>query len=460
MTSKRQHLGSVVKSHREHKGLTQKDVAKQCAAAISRTPVAYLEQGIRVPKPEVLSAICNHLDIPAAEWLPFTHEDSLLRFRFEEHLSEFVGKSVSLDTQDIASQETAEDLISGIFSSNPSPEQLIAIFNSILVHYGVGPVSDSFFKRYFNPSVFGSSDAFSLAIEKYQMDAIRLFPTFAEAFETLNTADDVDAILKPLEAHSVSEYQARTEWTLIEKIEDELLPDLGYISAQRVRQEAVERKWLIEQIRSLADSIKLDDMTAVGELTNKSIRKTDSLLRKFGSTIKHGISSPLFQPDSDALLREADRLAPKTDEQLTRMEKTQQIALRNLSRYLAADHMDVYVATSMRTDADFVSVNNFVNTLFSHDRIRPLKLRYFNPTQSWIDDRVAKGLVEALMLKRASVTIYMAQKTDTFGKDSEASVALGQGKPVVVYVPKLVIGDTIDSEKLFKIGAGRTNQTL
>ncbi|MGE6383580.1 hypothetical protein ACQKCO_18500, partial [Shewanella baltica] len=67
-------------------------------------------------------------------------------------------------------------------------------------------------------------------------------------------------------------------------------------------------------------------------------------------------------------------------------------------------------------------------------------------------DRVAKGLVEALMLKRASLTIYMAQKSDTFGKDSEASVSLGQGKPVIVYVPKLRIeGDiVVDVEEYFK----------
>src|SRR5690606_16906049 len=81
---------------------------------------------------------------------------------------------------------------------------------------------------------------------------------------------------------------------------------------------------------------------------------------------------------------------------------------------------------------------------------KPLKLRYFNPTQSWIEDRIAKGLVEALMLKRASITIYMAQKSDTFGKDSEASVALGQGKPVIVYVPRLSFPDGIvDTEQLF-----------
>ena len=454
MTSKRQQLGSAVKSHREHKQLTQENVATKCGANISRTTVAHLEQGVRVPSPAILRAICTFLDIPEPEWLPFTREESLLRFRFEECLSEFLGTSVNLDTQDNASQKTAEDLVSTIFSSNPSPDQLIAIFNSILVYYGAGPVNQSFFKRYFDPLSFGSTKALSTAIQKYQMDAIRLFPTFAEAFETLNHADDIESILAPLKPLPVSKYHARTEWTLIENIDDELLPDLGYISAQRVRQEAAERTWLIDQLRSLAGSITSEDVSAVSGLTNRMSRKTDSLLRKFGSTFVHGVSSPLFQPDPDALEREADRLAPKTEEELSRMEQTQQIALRNLSRYLSADYMDVYVATSMRTAADFVSVNTFVIKLFSHERIRPLKLRYFNPTQSWIDDRVAKGLVEALMLKRASVTIYMAQKSDTFGKDSEASVALGQGKPVIVYVPKLVVGSTVDSERLFCLERG------
>jgi hypothetical protein len=128
------------------------------------------------------------------------------------------------------------------------------------------------------------------------------------------------------------------------------------------------------------------------------------------------------------------------------MVDTQAMAMRNLARYLAADHLDVYVATSMRSDADFVSVNNFCVELFMHPSVEPLRLRHFNPTQSWIEDRVAKGLVEALMLKRSSMTLYMAQKSDTFGKDSEASVALGQGKPVIVYVPRLFVEELIDTE--------------
>ena len=164
-----------------------------------------------------------------------------------------------------------------------------------------------------------------------------------------------------------------------------------------------------------------------------------SLLRQLGSRVAHDFLSSLFMPDPDLLRREATRIAPKGEGELARIAETQSAGQRNLARYLAADHLDVYVATSMRSDADFASVNSFVQSLFTHDDVRPLKLRYFNPTQSWVEDRVAKGLVEALMLRRADFAVYMAQKEDTFGKDSEASVALGQGKPVIVYVPRLFV---------------------
>lgn len=449
MGNRLRELGATVKVLREHRGLSQEQVANGCGFEMTRTVVSYLEQGRSLPKPDSLSAICKYVDIPNSIWEPFTKEKSQLRFEFEEHLSNFVGRLVNLDMLDETAQDTAEDLISNIFSSNPTGKQLLDLFNSILVYYGVGPAKRRFFEKYFNPSAFGSIKEFSDAIKIYQMDAIRLFPTFSEAFEILNGSDNVDSVLLPIRERSLEEYQARTDWNQIEIIGDELLPDLGYISAQRWRKEANERKWLISQLKYVAGIMKKDGPSAIQELAVKNKRKIDSLLRKFESTVIHGVSSPLFQPDPDALEREAERLAPKSDEELQRMERTQRIALRNLSRYLAADHLDVYVATSMRTDSDYVSVNHFVTSLFAHERIRPLKLRYFNPTQSWIEDRVAKGLVEALMLKRASVTIYMAQKTDTFGKDSEASVALGQGKPVIVYVPKLDVGEAIDSEELF-----------
>ncbi|WP_437283766.1 hypothetical protein WME90_35245 [Sorangium sp. So ce375] len=202
-------------------------------------------------------------------------------------------------------------------------------------------------------------------------------------------------------------------------------------------------------LERLAANVRKDGRAALDQENEKTKRRMDSLLRRFNSSIENGLFSPLFQPDPDAIEREAARLAPKTDTEIARISETQAIAERNLSHYLSADYLDVYVATSMRSDADFISVNRFAKALFGHSRVKALNLRYFNPTQSWIDDRIAKGLVEALMLRRADVTIYMAQKADSFGKDSEASVALGQGKPVVVYVPKLHVPSAkIDSEEL------------
>ncbi len=41
-----------------------------------------------------------------------------------------------------------------------------------------------------------------------------------------------------------------------------------------------------------------------------------------------------------------------------------------------------------------------------------------------------------LMLRRASVTIYVAGATETLGKDSELAATLAQGKAVIVYIPR------------------------
>lgn len=111
--------------------------------------------------------------------------------------------------------------------------------------------------------------------------------------------------------------------------------------------------------------------------------------------------------------------------------------LRNTDTYLTWDYMDVYVATSMRKKWEFEETAQFVSALFSHESVRKLNLRYFDPTQSQCSYRIDKGLVEALMLKRAQCTVYMVQESDTMGKDSELASTLAQGKPVIAYVPRI-----------------------
>lgn len=454
MLNSREQLGQMVKSHREHHGWTQDQLVAKLEVKANRSVVAHLEQGLRIPKPDALREICQALSIPGEYWEPFASEDSLQRFAFEEALSELVGYSVTLDGHDQPARAVAERQINDLFSESGSVGQTFDRFNSILIYYGAKPVSAEFFGRYLSPQAFSSVLTFEAAIKSYQKEAVRLFSTLAEAYRLLNRPNGLDPLLEPLKTRTLERYSDRTEWDAIEQIEDARLPDLGYISAARVKQESAEREALKRFLEALAKSIRKDGaQVALDKLPTKTRRRMDSLLRQFRSTLEHGLFSPLFAPDPNEIEREAQRLAPKTDEELTRMANTQATAMRNLARYLSADHMDLYVATSMRSDADFVSVNHFVQALFDHDKVRPLKLRYFNPTQSWIEDRVAKGLVEALMLRRADITIYMAQKSDTFGKDSEASVALGQGKPVIVYVPKLSFGNGgtgFDTEALFR----------
>lgn len=119
-------------------------------------------------------------------------------------------------------------------------------------------------------------------------------------------------------------------------------------------------------------------------------------------------------------------------------KKYVEIAKSNQIAYLASDHLDVYVATSMRAEHDFLFVNKTIDDIFEDDRLKALKLRYFDPTQAYCNNRIDKGLSEALMLKTALCTLYLAQESETLGKDSELASTLAQGKAVIAYVP---VGD-------------------
>lgn len=451
MENAKQRLGNLVKAQREHKNISQDALAK-LLPGINRSNIAHLEQGLRIPKAEILAKICEQLDIPRKHWEAFLDVDIQSRLDFEEQLSELTGVAVTLEGHDRTSYRVANDFIKELLGAAHSESQARDLFNSILVFYGIQPTSKAFFDEYLGAQKLGSFATLGEAVERYQSDAVRLYSTLAEAYHKLNSSADLAGVLKIIQPIDTTEYGDRAVWKIPNDIEEGRLADLGYISSARVRKESDERAALKTFLLNLAVEFRSKPAAnAISAVAEKTKRRMDSLLRKFNSHFEHGLFSPLFAPDADEIEREAERIAPKSEDELQRMEDTQRQAMENLSFYLASDFIDVYVATSMRSDADFVSVNAFAHRLFEHEAVKPLKLRYFNPTQSWIDDRIAKGLVEALMLRRASVTIYMAQKTDTFGKDSEASVALGQGKPVIVYVPRLSFPDgTLDTEHLFK----------
>jgi hypothetical protein len=132
----------------------------------------------------------------------------------------------------------------------------------------------------------------------------------------------------------------------------------------------------------------------------------------------------------------------------SRMDKIRRLGEENLKVYLCSDEMDVYVATSMRDIEDFYFVGTAAKKLFEKAELKKLKLRYFDPTQSYCEERIEKGLVEGLMLRRAKCTVYCAQTNETLGKASELAVTLAQGKPVVVYAPKIKNENEVQYKKL------------
>lgn len=442
-------LGHQVKIHREQLNISQKDLADKIGNGVNRSNIAHLEQGRKLPYDlKILELICSTVHLPKPIWQDFINVQSVNRLNFEKILSELSGEKATTSQLDEVIIKVIDDKIDHLFSANLTPDQSYDCLNSVIVYYGFTSLSRWFFQRYFSKDSFKSLELFENSVVKFQKEAIRLFSSINEAYISLNSASEIKFkhLLEPITPKNTDNYTNRTEWDKIDKIPNEELPFLGYIAASKVKKEEKERKELSSFLLDIASKKEKDEYN-LEDYGIKKRKRMDSLLRKFNSTIENGLFSPLFNPDIETLKSEAEYISPDKIENYDLMEKTQKRAYHNLSNYLSADHLDVYVATSMRNYADFVSVNQFVESLFSHADLRQLKLRYFNPTQSWIEDRVAKGLVEALMLKRADICIYMAQKEDTFGKDSEASVTLGQGKPVIVYVPKLFDENSnIDSE--------------
>lgn len=120
---------------------------------------------------------------------------------------------------------------------------------------------------------------------------------------------------------------------------------------------------------------------------------------------------------------------------LDEVKALEAIGVSNHLRFLTADHLDVYVATSMRLSHEFVAIGDFLEALKAEPGVSKLRLQFFDPTLAYCPNRVDKGLVEALMLRRAKCTLYLAQEGDTLGKDSELASTLAQGKPVIAFVP-------------------------
>ena len=307
-------------------------------------------------------------------------------------------------------------------------------FNELLLLVNKDRVEAPFFERYFRPSCMVAE--ISAGVTRFQKDAMRRYGNFIFAYRKLSKMPTRKALESELGELCVAphdlevELKGRSPKLLeIEPIDRGDTYLVGYLSAEQITTENSYADLLLEH-SSLSDT-----WDALDKL-NDSCRE-DARPYVCAVVEKYRSRNPQSGPDDFAAwLKETRPHLESLDKQL---EVVQYRALRNQDVYLTWDHMDVYFATSMRKRDEYEDLYDFVNKLMAVERLAELNIRYFDPTQSFTPNRVDKGLVEALMLRRAKCTVYSIQDTDTLGKDSELASTLAQGKPVIAYVPRVDI---------------------
>lgn len=306
-------------------------------------------------------------------------------------------------------------------------------FNQLMLHCRRSLVTPHFYSYFFGG--VDTIEKLESAVERFRVTSMWLFGNFKFAFRKLATSEtrEFEKLIAKTNKIDPCEFENRDEWREIQKIEDEDLPLLGYVSGQGVK----DLEFSLELVRALRRST--GPLKEASE--NLGAEKRDKALK---TLLRYGLAFPKDnsgQFDRATLTKFAEQVKSVLQPLSARLKKAREIGRRNTARYLSLPHMDIYVATSMRTDDDFRSQHEFVRGVFTHPLVSPLKLRYFDPTLSFVDDRITKGLIECLMIRRAKVTIYNAGEEDTLGKDSELAATLAQGKPVIVYVPSMAGDD-------------------
>lgn len=260
-------------------------------------------------------------------------------------------------------------------------------FNELMLLLNQDVVDNDFFDFFFEKNLINLNDL-RRGVEKFRLFAMLCFGNFRFAYKQLirMSKSELEAKLSPYHrdpAKLEKEFRNRPPKMLeIDKIEKEKTWFLGYISGGKVNKET--------------------------EISEKERRKDAPFLK--------------FRANLEKMSNE--------------IEEAQIRALQNTNIYLTWNCVDIYFATSMRHKWEFEETYEFIEEIFKSDHLKDFKLRYFDPTQSICKNPREKGLVEGLMLRRALCTIYLAQESDTMGKDSELAATLAQSKPVIAYVPK------------------------
>lgn len=310
--------------------------------------------------------------------------------------------------------------------------------NIVLSMWKVEPVNRAFYSHYF-PAGINTIDCFLKGAHAFMRDALWHFGDIRRGFSVLSQIDDVDSYIKKHQ-FDLAEFKSRLPWNLVEDIEPRDRGFLGYVSGQRPYSEK-DVLTSTEKILKILEEKRKDfeelPVSAIQEqiaqaMTAQEFRKVEQL-QQIEACGKIDLWSLNELKSNRAII---SATMERVEATIKRVEALKKIGMSNQCHYLRNIEMiDVYVATSMRDDKEYIEMAKFVKDIFGDPHVATLNLRYFDPTLCFCDSRLDKGIIECLLVRTAKVTIYCAQDGDTFGKDSELAATLCQGKPVIVYVP-------------------------
>jgi hypothetical protein len=320
------------------------------------------------------------------------------------------------------------------------------LLNRLLLTLGIKTVSPDFVETVFSGVDFGNPAQLAGAVDKFRTLCMLSYGSFRHGFRQFRQGKTVrhrwsEHFPSAEQVRLLEEqWRARPAPVGLQRIQADQLFALGYLAGQHATAINEARQKLRALLEAAADSGATRFTDLLAQATQAGVDDFPSLLSKAGvpgaAPLAH-LDLPLFAENASytRILRQV--AASCTTMSPEAIQETRRIGNQNSRMYMAMHDLDVYVATSMREPLHFTSNSTFVHRLFYEGDLAAWNVRYFDPTQSFLGDRVQKGLLECLMIKRARLTVYNAQEEDTFGKDAEAGVTLAQGKPVIVFVARL-----------------------
>ena len=315
--------------------------------------------------------------------------------------------------------------------TNERFELVNRILNLILSDSIVSPES---FAIVFREIDFSNNKKVEECIRKFNYACLLEFGSTEEGYELFRKDGDWlkyawEQYFSPLKTSEVD--------LPIDVIEATKLYCLGYLAYDQ-KPELNDARRILREIleeglkRRVKDNIDLEDLAMEKGYTLRQIVGKSGV--PHAERLLWSVIPPNFSSFFELIAGVRHQCLELTEEEI---DKIQKIGEENTKAYLSTQDIDVYIATSMREPLDFITNWYFVEALKENEEIKRLNLTFFDPTQAYFPDRIQKGILECLMIERASITIYNAQELETFGKDAEAGITLAHGKPVIIYVPRL-----------------------